>query len=549
MGAQADPDRHRRAIETLERQLARESEKIATALSREARARQEASRRNAGSSPAVRLREAERQHRLALQAEKRRAELHRELARTQRALHRAEFRLRTEQMKAQKRGAPLAHRGRLFPLEDLPALFLSYAPEDEPLARRLTTALAARGFGVWVNERGPEGFPLSDVVVTSESADAALLLVTPTSLASPAMISEWTQALGSSRRVLPVLAHGAQSADLPPEIRHIDVADLEPDYNLGVEEIVQRVITAGVGQIRSDKRLTFFENASSELTDRLATAISEIDLAANSLDGLLRPAPNLLAAAARRGVRVRIVLPDPSYFSNATGGRLLELSSRAAAAIHRLVSVSESAVGLRLSRTVIPQMIVRIDDLAWVDPFPVVAQQQGLLAVANRGNTTHLFSTLAGEFEALYTSATEHPASSTSKPIPSKLDDVAHLFESGSASDLERAAQLYLRAIGYTPTVETRVEADAGYDLIAWGPKTGPTVVQVKRAANPIPRAAVEQLLQAATAAGAKAAILFTNKEPTSAARQAFERASESEGVELEIISAREALARIASAK
>lgn len=422
-------------------------------------------------------------------------------------------------------------------------LFISYSYQDTALTERLVADLTARGFDVWWDQSAPFGEEWRrEITVALEKADVAILLVTPSSLVSSAATFEWTQAIASSGRVLPVVALGADPSGLPMGLQHIAVINLDPDYETGVEAIVRSVAGTRVGPTLGGKRLRLIENISLELTNRLAGAKREIDLAANSLDGLLRLVPDFLRAAASRSVRTRVILPDPSYFSDVGAGRLLELSSRSRAALHQLSLLEEPKINVRLIRNVIPQTLLRIDNMVYIDPFPVFSRTQGMLAISAGKTTGGLYAHLVDEFEALFMESFKVPVPDIRKAASSTRDEFVRLIESGSGDDFERAVELYLGTIGFTPTARITGEKDAGYDFIAWEPQAGPTMVQAKQSARPIDAGTVEKTLQTAAAAGAGSVVLITNNKLTQATHELIENSAASYGVTLRVISTSEAL-------
>jgi hypothetical protein len=176
VGAQAEVDRHRTAVQTLQSKIAAESRKVADARSREARARQQAARTSSASSAANRLREAEREGTKAVDAEKRRAQLERQLADKQKALHQAEAKRAKEQAAEHDRALKqLEDRSRraesqfrdLAPVfAPIPSaaggtgqglishdVFISHASEDKAdVARPLADLLVDRELDVWYDE-------------------------------------------------------------------------------------------------------------------------------------------------------------------------------------------------------------------------------------------------------------------------------------------------------------------------------------------------------------------------------------------------------------
>jgi hypothetical protein len=89
-------------------------------------------------------------------------------------------------------------------------IFISYAPENEDLARDLASRLTEAGQQVWYSGGRvlPGDNAASEIGSALESSDAMIVLVTPESMRSEWVRQEINFALGSSKyagRVIPVL--------------------------------------------------------------------------------------------------------------------------------------------------------------------------------------------------------------------------------------------------------------------------------------------------------------------------------------------------------
>lgn len=172
MSSQAEVDRLRRDVQSLQQKAAGESARVASAREKEHRAREQGARASTASSRSTRLRDADRHAKAAIDAEKRRAGFERTLANKQKALHTAEAKLSKAQGEDQKKTlkrietrARAAERqfrpvvsappstSSLAGVESTYDVFISHASEDKAdVARPLAELLVQRGLKVWYDE-------------------------------------------------------------------------------------------------------------------------------------------------------------------------------------------------------------------------------------------------------------------------------------------------------------------------------------------------------------------------------------------------------------
>lgn len=172
MSTQAEVDRLRRDLQSVQQKAAGESAKVASAREQEHRAREQAARASTPSSLSSRLREADRHAKAAVDAEKRRADFERKLAQKQKALHTAETRLSKAELDAQRKAmrqietrTQTAERqfrpalgGPMFAspaprVESTYDVFISHAYEEKAeVARPLADLLIDRGLTVWYDD-------------------------------------------------------------------------------------------------------------------------------------------------------------------------------------------------------------------------------------------------------------------------------------------------------------------------------------------------------------------------------------------------------------
>lgn len=205
-------------------------------------------------------------------------------------------------------------------------VLLSYAIADRQLAASFADAMDRAGISVWLDLRDLVHGDSFDELANRALADAELvvLLVTPHSLGSESIRRQWREAIASATRVVPVVT--TDVADLPPELRHIQVLRLgSRSEATGAYSSVVEALASMISSVRSRPltqptqpfRLTCFPQPLNEIKGLISTGPESIDIAANSLGGSLSPIPDLLRSVARP-TRIRVVLPDPDYFTGSS---------------------------------------------------------------------------------------------------------------------------------------------------------------------------------------------------------------------------------------
>jgi len=118
-------------------------------------------------------------------------------------------------------------------------VFLSYSRADQMTARRLVEDLRKMNINVWSDMDIRIGKNWANEIGRSlDEATAILVLISPNSLDSEWVRTEWSAALSKSRRVIPILIDGANFEDLPGELAAIHGVDLDSDYEAGINTIV-----------------------------------------------------------------------------------------------------------------------------------------------------------------------------------------------------------------------------------------------------------------------------------------------------------------------
>ena len=115
-------------------------------------------------------------------------------------------------------------------------VFISYAREDSPFARRLGEDLRGAGIDVWLDQINTRGGQAWDEAVEAALANSAAVIVvlTPSAISSQTVRDEVSYALEKNRTVTPVLY---QQCQVPLRLIRLPYADFMTDYDAGLAEL------------------------------------------------------------------------------------------------------------------------------------------------------------------------------------------------------------------------------------------------------------------------------------------------------------------------
>lgn len=392
-------------------------------------------------------------------------------------------------------------------------IFLSYAAADHALAEDIRKTLSRVG-EVLVAPAGGE-FRLPAAI------DVAVLLVTRNALQSVFVGAEWAQAMAAASQVVPLVAPDVRQDRLPAFLRSFMALPIGG----GHDDLLRRIAAIGPDQRRA-QRLDYVADAAGLLTDAIDSARSTLSLAAHALDGVFRAVPARLGEAARRGVAVRVLLPDPAYFRSPEGGRNLEIASRADLSLNRLLHESAPGLQVRVTRVPMSQAMLSIDARAFVDPLPAAGAPRGFILLDDKGDTRTLYRAAAASFEAMYAAASPVGSIDGEGPLAAALPLPPEVSE-----------QSVLRWLEGTGLLTDVVRApDRSFDALGWDPHHGPTVVEIKRTQSPLGSNVIQQLIAHAAASGATNAILVSSAGFTLSAREVAARAIETVGIAIQLV-------------
>src|SRR5688572_3075129 len=153
-----------------------------------------------------------------------------------------------------------------------PSIFISYAREDQPFARKIAEALTAKNIKVradWDLVPGPEYEPqIRSAILTS---DAFLFIISPDSIISPACQREVELAAELRKRILPVsyriLANDALLHPALGKPQWILLVD-DADFSKGVQDVISAIFTDFDLLPEHGRLLTAVENWAQNRRDR-----------------------------------------------------------------------------------------------------------------------------------------------------------------------------------------------------------------------------------------------------------------------------------------
>lgn len=124
-------------------------------------------------------------------------------------------------------------------------VFLSYAQEDKPVARRLAERLRAAGLRVWVDEWelavGDSLLPQIEKALTSN--DLLLVLLSPRSVESPWVQLEFSSLLirELKDRAITLIPALIEDCEIPPVLADRVHLDLRADFDKGLERFISQL--------------------------------------------------------------------------------------------------------------------------------------------------------------------------------------------------------------------------------------------------------------------------------------------------------------------
>ena len=102
-----------------------------------------------------------------------------------------------------------------------PKVFISYSHDDAEWARRFAEALREQSVDVWFDDWQIQiGESLREALETGlRESDAIVAILTPTNARRPNVLFELGAALGTGKRLIPIVPEGADNSTIPFSLR------------------------------------------------------------------------------------------------------------------------------------------------------------------------------------------------------------------------------------------------------------------------------------------------------------------------------------------
>jgi TIR domain len=137
-------------------------------------------------------------------------------------------------------------------------VFVSYAREDLPFVRRLTTALQARNREVWVDLEDiiPSARWRDEIRNAITEADAVAFVITPDSITSEVCRTEVECATEQAKRLIPILARPTPAEGVSPALAELNWLSFLDDTNFeaGINRLVE-VLDTDIDRVHLHTRL------------------------------------------------------------------------------------------------------------------------------------------------------------------------------------------------------------------------------------------------------------------------------------------------------
>ena len=137
------------------------------------------------------------------------------------------------------------------------AVFISYSRRDYHFAESLSFALEKAGLPVWIDTRSlTPGADWADSIDHAlDTTSCFVLVVSPDSMQSAHVRSEWRRALRQGKRVVVALF---RRAAIPEDLRSCEVVDLRGRFGRGVSRLAATIAGApGASEVLPDARLVY----------------------------------------------------------------------------------------------------------------------------------------------------------------------------------------------------------------------------------------------------------------------------------------------------
>ena len=118
-------------------------------------------------------------------------------------------------------------------------VFISYSKRDTNLAQQIHTDLEQAGFNVWSDADLKPGDDWESQIDSALRASShCVVLLSPDSIKSPFVATEYRYFLGRNKPVIPILVGDMGFNDIPERLRSTQIFDLRTPTQSGIENLI-----------------------------------------------------------------------------------------------------------------------------------------------------------------------------------------------------------------------------------------------------------------------------------------------------------------------
>lgn len=120
-------------------------------------------------------------------------------------------------------------------------VFISYVNQDAKIAALIRERLNKAGISTWQDTSFSTGERSAEIDEVLKNAVGMVLVLSPSTLNSPYVSSEYQYFLGQNKRLFPVLTEPIPIEDFPLSLSRLQYFDLTDDFDAGIQELVEAI--------------------------------------------------------------------------------------------------------------------------------------------------------------------------------------------------------------------------------------------------------------------------------------------------------------------
>lgn len=138
-------------------------------------------------------------------------------------------------------------------------VFISYSRQDKDAVDKIQKSLERKGIDVWIDQEDIGTGSRWDLQIEAgiQKSKKVLVILSKHSIASSNVSDEWSFALEKEKHLIPVLL---EECDVPMRIASLQRVELTPDYNSGLDTLVEEIFKRSNAKSSSTKRPSRFKN-------------------------------------------------------------------------------------------------------------------------------------------------------------------------------------------------------------------------------------------------------------------------------------------------